>query len=270
MKNAHGPQGIRVWQGYRAERYLNRRDDFIDTLGKLFIPATVQMMEPIGLKCYFPTILPESDFLLPDEIALVGYDSQDSYYGAAKTTTAGRAYGALHGNVFNFSRDGDIPWSKSDFPQKFSNEITIGQPYYLCDKAIDWRDNKTNIYCAKRLAQVSTQEMIEHIQSIIPVWQQQNINVNGSILVCEKNFVLYWEHSTFWDSDKSLSSLFPFFAPVLEQPIISGKPLLKSIPALNTFDYEGLSVSEGSNLNVRLVGDYQKSKRSLFVMKHNE
>lgn len=259
MKNAHGPQGIRIWQGYRAKRYLDSRQRFIDTLGELFIPATVQMMEPIGLKSYFPTILPESKFRLPDEIALVAYDSQDTYYRATKTTTPGRAYGALHGNVFNFSSEDEIPKSKSAFPIEYQGALTFGQPYYLCDNLVDWRDNKTNIYCAQRSPNISKEDMLTHINDIILVWQKQNVNVNGSILVCEADYVLYWEHSKFWDSNDSLSSLFPFFAPVLQRPVIAGKPLMRTVPTLNTFEYDGLSVEAGSNLDIRLIDKKQTS-----------
>lgn len=250
---AHGPQGIRVWQGYRSEIYKDKREKFVNALGELFIPITVQMMEPIGLRSYFPAILPESNFTLPDEIALMSYSSQEDYYKATRTTTPGKAYSVLHGNFFNFSYSAGIPKSKSDFPIAYENKIELGQPYYLCDKEIDWRDNKTTVYCAKKLPHVSTENMLAHIEKTIPVWLKKNININGSILICEDEYVLYWEHSTFWDSTKSLSSLFPSFSEVLQRPTLSDKPLLRSIPPLNTRDYNGVEVSSGSNLDIRLI-----------------
>lgn len=253
MIKIHGPQGIRVWQGYRAANYKNNRENFIKTLEDLLFPITVQMMEPIGLRSYFPALLPESSFTLPDEVALIAFASQEEHQRVKHSTTAGKAHNALQSSIYNTSNSTDIPVSKSDFPIAFEHKLEFGQPYYLCNKEINWRDNKTSLYCAKRLPHISPTKMIQHIQSVIPAWVNQNTNINGSILVCEKDFVLYWEHSTFWDSEPSFSSLFPFFAPVLERPVISGKPKIKKIPALNATVSNYLTINSGEIFDIRLM-----------------
>ncbi|WP_448548886.1 hypothetical protein [Thalassotalea fusca] len=250
------PTGFRVWQGYRSEGYLNRRDDFVEKLGTLFIPATVQMMEPLGLIGYFPAILPDTGFKLPDEIALVLYGSQEDYKTASRESTSGRAYGALHGAVFNFSRGGEIPKSKSAFPQKYEGELELGTPYYLRDDEIDWRDGKTKVYCARRHPDISLAEFTKHIKSVIDAWSKQNaLDIDGSILVCEADYILYWEHS------KSSKSLFPYFAPVLNYPMLADKPLLRSVPELNTVPYEGIDVQAGDNLDVRLLASVSRQNQ---------
>lgn len=273
MKKIHGPQGIRVWQGYRNTKYLDNSSSFMNELGELVIPATMQMLEQVGLKSYFPSILPPSNFILPDEIALEMYDSPQSYLTATESTILGKAHKAILNNTFNFSDQNDIPKSTASFPVAFENKIILGQPYYLCDNEINWRDNKTNIYCAKRLPHISPEKMIAHIQDVIPDWLGNNINVNGSILICEKDYVLYWEHSKFWDSGLSLTSLFPMFSSVLSKPVLEGKPLLRSVPPLNTLDYRGLKIESGSSLDVRVIGapinNVSTTSSSLLAIKYN-
>lgn len=250
-KAPHGPQGIIVWQGYRSEKYKNNRDKFIKTLSDLFIPRTVQVMEPIGLCNYFPTILPDSNFTLPDEISLVSYSSKDHYQEVIKATLASKVYDALRSHIFNFSSLTNIPQSKSDFPLVWESNVDFGQPYYLCDSEINWRDNKTKVYCAKRLPHIPPKKMLIHIEKTIAVWRSKNTHINGSILVCEKDFVLYWEHTSVCASAEAISSLFPLFAPVLQRPIISRKPAIKNVSPLDIDDYNEL-FAVGCSLDIRL------------------
>lgn len=253
MQKVHGPEGIRVWQGYRNETYLNNRADFVNKLGALVLPITMQTKEPVGLLGYFTSLLPNSDFTLPDQIALELYESPESCTQANHTTTSVNSYQVIQNDSFNFCQDGDIPVSKFNLPIAYENTINFGQAYYLLNNEINWRDNKTNIFCAKRPPHISPTEMQTHIQQVIPSWLAKNSNVNGSILVCEKDYVLYWEHSTSWDSGLSANSLFSLFSEVLNKPLIAGKPLLRSVPPLNAQDHPGLKIEESSSVDIRVI-----------------
>ncbi|WP_407334171.1 hypothetical protein [Enterovibrio sp. 27052020O] len=137
------PKGIRVWQGYRSQKYNDDTDGFLEQLGQIFIPATVQLMMPLGLKMYYPAIVPQRvispPITLPDEIALVGYPSAKNYDEASHHSVAGRAYSSLHETVFNFSPS-SIPTSFSSFPCAYSDHAQFAwkTPYYFSGEAIDW------------------------------------------------------------------------------------------------------------------------------------
>ena len=53
QESAVSPKSIRVWQGFRSASLAEKRERFCDQLGKVFIPATVQQMQPLGLQAYF-------------------------------------------------------------------------------------------------------------------------------------------------------------------------------------------------------------------------
>ncbi|MDD1781663.1 hypothetical protein LRP49_10700 [Enterovibrio sp. ZSDZ35] len=137
------PNGIRVWQGYRCQQYQDDSDGFLEKLGQIFIPITAQLMSPMGLRMYYPTIVSQpSDcqtVKLPDEIALVGYSSQQTYHDASHATVAGRAYSSLHQTVFNFTPS-TTPASFSDFPIAYADvsQFEWKTPYYFSGEAIDW------------------------------------------------------------------------------------------------------------------------------------
>lgn len=253
MQKIHGPEGMRVWQGFRSNAYLDNRSEFVDKLGELIIPATMQMKGPAGMLGYFSSLLPNSDLTLPDHIALEIYESEEISKQVNQTSSSGKAYHVLQKSFFDFVENDEGSKSKFSQPSAFQGSIDFSQAYYLFQNEINWLDNKTNIFCAKRLPHISADAMLEHIQQVIPDWLDKNINVNGSILICEKDYVLYWEHSKYWDSGLSATSLFPRLSSVLGKPIINGKPLLRSVPPLHTLDYKGLKMEESSSIDIRVI-----------------
>lgn len=80
------PSSIRVWRGFKNQQYQSNWTGFVDRLSEIFIPLTCQAMMPIGLKSYIPTLLKSDAGILPDEIALVGYADQNTYYSASRDT----------------------------------------------------------------------------------------------------------------------------------------------------------------------------------------
>ncbi|MEK9767146.1 MAG: hypothetical protein VW274_11775, partial [Thalassolituus sp.] len=131
------PSSIRVWRGFRNASYLQNRDGFVNKLADIFIPLTCQAMMPIGLQSYIPTLVKSDIAELPDEIALVGYSDQQTYYAASHDTVIGRAYGLLHDEVFNFSESNGIPKSSSGFPQSYSGQaLQTTQAYYFSGKSL--------------------------------------------------------------------------------------------------------------------------------------
>lgn len=144
---------VRVWLGYALAQFRSDagRPAFYKKLGSIFIPATVQMMQPWGLTAYLPTVLPPhtvSNADIPDEIALVFYESCEAYEAAAHDSVAGRAYEALHTTVFNFDADSGIPASRSGFPVLFEEERFMTEPegyYSLFEAQVDWQQGSTAV-----------------------------------------------------------------------------------------------------------------------------
>ena len=54
------PDGIRVWRGFRSRSFFDNRAKFDCFVGTVFVPQTAQQMEPLGLRAYFPALLPDS------------------------------------------------------------------------------------------------------------------------------------------------------------------------------------------------------------------
>jgi hypothetical protein len=134
------PDAVRVWLGRRRSDLPV--DKFADKLRDMFVPATVQMLQPLGLTAYLPTLLPGADTSLPDEIALVFYESQQAYNDARNTPT-GRAYAELHGTAF------DSKSSSSSFPQLFHGTLQDNTAYHLFVEPAQWQVGSTYVCIAK-------------------------------------------------------------------------------------------------------------------------
>src|SRR5262249_26435894 len=122
-----------------------RRDAFVQRLGQVFMPITVQMERLYGLTAYLPAVLPElHESAIPDEVALVFYRTQECYH-EAKRCIGGRAYSDLHELAFDMSA------SHSGFPQLLASDtLTPDQPYHLFDRSIDWQTGYSHLLVATR------------------------------------------------------------------------------------------------------------------------
>src|SRR5262245_10005812 len=132
---------VRVFRG----RKKAPRDKFVQLLGHVFMPITVQMQRLYGLTAYLPAILPESkDSTMPDEVALVFYRTQECYH-EAKRCVGGRAYSELHELAFDMSA------SRSGFPKLLAaDEIMLDQPYHLFERTVVWQTGYSSLVVGSR------------------------------------------------------------------------------------------------------------------------
>src|SRR5680860_419069 len=124
------PNAVRVWRGFKSPALS--QDDFFKRLSTVFVPATVEMQTRIGLDVYIPTIpggLADKPAIVPDETAILFWNSQDTYHDGFKTLAV-RTYTLTHGAVYTKE-------SRADFPLLFAGELKVNQPYYLIDKPED-------------------------------------------------------------------------------------------------------------------------------------
>lgn len=145
---------VRVWRGRR--RHDITPEKFLDELQRVFVPATVRMMRPLGLVAYVPTLVhadPVSD--LPEELALVFYKSQRAYEDARKTP-AGKAYGAMHGAVFQFPESRSafaVPWHGGEGAETVENQpfllLGLDAPGDSPLPAPDWQALRVEVLIAR-------------------------------------------------------------------------------------------------------------------------
>ena len=125
------PDAVRVWRGYRAPTLA--LPDFFQKLGTVFVPATVKMQIAAGLDGYIPSVpagLPNKPDSVPDETAILFWDSQQTYTDGFNVLAV-RTYTLTHGAVYR-------PPSGAEFPVVYAGALVSEQPYYLIDKPADW------------------------------------------------------------------------------------------------------------------------------------
>jgi len=244
------PYPVRVWWGYAGRSFRASLQDmatFHKALGSIFIPATVQMMLPLGLVAYLPTIVPrDSDPSVPDEIALVFYRSKEMYRNTGECV-AGRAYSLLHKTVFNFENSDDIPTSHSDFPEKFGPESINTFPgyYFLFEKFVDWQ-------CGEVMVQVEIRDGVSvdafntvASERIITLQKNPPPKLDGAVVSLFGGCLLLWTH---WSNKSPVDySVFKGSDPVRTVVSVRQKPLQISSDPWQP--YTGLKVKEGDGFN---------------------
>ncbi len=233
------PDAVRVWRGFRLPKGEPR--DFQDHLRTIFIPATVQLQRLYGLTAYLPTVLPVTKPAgVPDEIALVFYETQQAYKNAA-LTVGGRAYALLHQTIFAF------PDSQSDFPHLFSGKVLQDTPYYLFTDSVDWQCGWSQVFVGARNASIAEEKFTADMQTFLQHMQENRpVGLDGAIICVSANWVVYWEH---WEVEPALgNSLISDFAElsnrVLFQPSVP-TPVKSSLKAR----YAGLDAVDGKSFN---------------------
>src|SRR6516164_443640 len=192
-RDHHAPQpvpadSVRVFRG--RKRADTRRDMFVQRLGEVFMPVTVQMQRLYGLTAYLPAVLPESkDSTIPDEVALVFYRTQECYR-EAKRCIGGRTYSELHELAFDMSA------SRSDFPILFAaDEISPDQPYHLFERSIDWQTGYSRLFVGTRKANAGSDAFVAGVAKVARQVQVDPRSLDAVIFAATSEWVVWWDHS---------------------------------------------------------------------------
>jgi len=179
---------VRVFRGRKNADV--RRQIFIERLGQLFMPFTVQMQRQYGLTAYLPAVLPESkESSIPDEVALVFYRTQECYH-EAKRAVGGRAYSVLHELVF------DMPASRSEFPKLLAaDEITPDQSYHLFERSIDWQTGYCRLFVGTRKANATSAAFLAGVAKAARQVQADPRSLDAAIFSATGDWVVWWDHS---------------------------------------------------------------------------
>ncbi|WP_096084376.1 hypothetical protein [Agaribacterium haliotis] len=243
------PYGARVWVGYRHAQFKQRRSRFIESLGSIFIPATVQQMKHLNLCAYFPLILADTNFRLPDEIALVVYPSPAIYESVTRGTTAGRAYGALHGNYFNFDNADGLPASYSGFPGPWQGELEIGKPVALIDHSVDWLLGATTVLLGARPEGVDPALFLDSAKQLaIQLAQSPPENTDNILLVVDEDFLIVWEHT---QTQRGATAAVDLFESIVDRDAVRSRARVCRVKPVFSLNDPGIDPFEGELFDIR-------------------
>jgi len=179
---------VRVFRGRKKAGV--RRDTFVERLGQLFMPLTIQMQRLYGLTAYLPAVLPElKESTIPDEVALVFYRTQECYH-EAKRSVGGRAYSELHELVF------DMPASRSGFPKLLAaDEIASDQPYHLFERSVDWQIGYSRLFVGTRKPDARSDAFLTGVAKVARRVQGDPRSLDAAIFSATGDWVVWWDHS---------------------------------------------------------------------------
>lgn len=131
----------RFWIGYKLETISEQK--FMEDLNKKLLPDLIKLAAGKGLNSYTPYVTPKNSGDLPDEIALITYDSED-IYRSLRSTAPGIAYTDLHWELFKK----DV--SKSTVPVQFEGVLENDKAYELDATYEGWKSGTTYLTIYKR------------------------------------------------------------------------------------------------------------------------
>ena len=211
---------VRVFRGRKNRRV--KRSVFIEKLGTVFMPMTVQMQRLFGLTAYLPAILPETKSEgMPDEIGLVFYQTQGAYH-EAKRCVGGRSYSELHQLLF------DMPASASSFPEMFTGEVQPDKAYHLFPKSVDWQIGSARLYAGTRRSKLKEAGFLKRLGQVAAELQKVPGSLDAVIFCATNEWLVWWEHSS--ESTPEPNTRFneiavEVFSPVARQVQVPGNLL---------------------------------------------
>jgi hypothetical protein len=234
------PNAVRVWRGFKADGTPSA--EFRKKIGRIFIPAAVQTQAPLGMTAYLPAVLPdERPPAMPDEIALVFYESQTAY-DRTGDTTVGRVYSLLHRSLFSFPR------SKTGFPVALDGELAADTPYHLFSDEADWYGGECRLLVGTPKS--GQNDFRGSVHGILEALRRDRPpGLDGAIVLAADSYLLYWEHWT----DKSGQGAAAALAKLIDVTLDTTARAQK-VPRDGFDIYPGLEIAAGgAALNLRFV-----------------
>lgn len=176
------PNAVRVWRGFRSPEI--ELPAFYQRLETVFVPSTVLMQIEAGLEGYVPTVLgglPEKPDTVPDETAILFWESEQTYRDGFKTLAV-RTYTLTHGAVYTAA-------SGAEFPLQFSGELKANQPYSLVDEAADWMLGTVRHLVGARPEGVDPDGFRDGLAEALA----QGTAAEGGIVCAGDDYLVYWQ-----------------------------------------------------------------------------
>jgi len=230
------PDAVRVWRGFRAESMTPA--DFFSRLGSVFIPATVEMQVEAGLFAYLPTVpaaLPGKPPGVPDETAILFWESQDTYQEGFERLAV-RTYTLTHAAVYTQE-------SRADFPLRFTGQLEFDQPYYLVDAAADWMRGGVLHVVGGRDPGLAPEDFRSEVTQALEGVQKDE-TLQGAIICISADYLVYWQLGGSEDLS-TLKSCCGWSAAF--------QPQRTSLPAGLWDIWSGMTVASGDSFNMQFT-----------------
>jgi hypothetical protein len=187
MTYAISATAIRVFYGFKNASLSDER--FYQTVGHTFMPGTPYMLRQLGLASYTSGVLMGiADPAVPQEFALIGYATADTYRTATGATLQGRMYSQTHGGVYDSSR------SHAAFPVDLAH-LPPGatDPFFTWGDVTDWQAGRIGVYIGRAQDGVGAGEFRQRVRDAIAAMDKGN----NDLLIClpEDRFFIVWVHS---------------------------------------------------------------------------
>ncbi len=164
----------RFWRGFEKPGVEN----FHQILGDRFIPAAPETHAKNGLEAYL-VVTPKEDHsdVIPDEYALVVYESQEAYQ-KAKATPEGVAYADMHWEIFEKETSASlVPINYSALSHK---RIELNKAYDILALPVDWQRGYSTFYVGIKRPHISpgqfSDRLTNHVADVISAFSSQGLN----------------------------------------------------------------------------------------------
>jgi hypothetical protein len=231
---------VRVWRGFRAPGM--DLAEFYGRLNTVFIPATVQMQIDAGLDGYVPSVLaglPRKPDTVPDETAILFWDSQQTYADGFQTLAV-RTYTLTHGAVYT-------PESRADFPVPFAGRIDPNQPCYLVPRPADWMKGTVRHLAGGRPDGVAPDRFRASVAETLAGAQR---GPAGAIACAGDDYLVYWQLDGGTETIDALTACTGWVHVARADPTILPKGMWEPWP--------GLDVQAGQSLNLQFERRWER------------
>jgi hypothetical protein len=164
----------RLWIGFKKKDVETAL--FLNGLNKTFFKDTIEVGKGRGLISYQPYVTNMNDGI-PDELALVIYESEEKYR-QIRSTPAGERYSALHWDFF------EKEISKSTVSKPFSGVLEDGQAYELIPQFANWQKGFTHVAIYSR-STLANDNLILAFENL-----RQDNEVNNSIILVTTKWII--------------------------------------------------------------------------------
>jgi hypothetical protein len=176
------------------------QEQFLQELGRTFMPGTPYMLQPLGLDAYLPAGLSQRDGVpCPHDAALIAYPSPEHYQRIMKDTLRGRVYAQTHGGVYDKQR------SRAAFPT-LVDPAQDKPTFYFWDRLTDWQGGKADIFFGfKTDAVTPPEEFRKNVRTQLNSLKADvgSAGIDQCIGALAEGFVVLWTHR----DDRSRSRL---------------------------------------------------------------
>jgi hypothetical protein len=239
------PDAVRVWRGFRAPTLS--QEGFFTRLSTVFVPATVEMQTAIGLDGYIPSIpggVKDKPATVPDETAILFWDSQQTYQDGFKTLAV-RTYTITHGAVYTKE-------SGANFPTLFSGTLASGAPAYLFAQPADWMHGTVEHLIGAPPEGMNLQDFASRVATIMSGIQSRRA-ATGAIVCVGDSYVVYWQLDA--KDETGLDDLRELCSWSL---LRTARPT--TLPAGLWDEWPGMAIAPGDSFNMQFERRWEKKK----------